>query len=262
MTLITHEMSVYASRDTNRRREEMTDRYSMREAREVLKTNEKSLKAWMRKEGIEPQIDLMDERKKYITRAQVEQLARRHGRTLPEEHEEGAPSALPSVEALAAHITMTQQVLERRIDQVDQTLHQVLALLQTREAALARATAPVQMTKSPQSASPPQMRPATTSTQTALAVRKKKKKTTRAKGQKLPQTYVPLRTFALAHQVSPKAMEFASKSGKIPVERGLWRYNNHLYVEALSPTGQQEFYKRFHERPNFQPCRACPHTQE
>ncbi len=120
MTLITHEMSVYASRDTNRRREEMTDRYSMREAREVLKTNEKSLKAWMRKEGIEPQIDLMDERKKYITRAQVEQLARRHGRTLPEEHEEGAPSALPSVEALAAHITMTQQVLERRIDQVGQ----------------------------------------------------------------------------------------------------------------------------------------------
>lgn len=238
----------------------MAERYSMREAREVLKTNEKSLKAWMRKEGIEPQIDLTDERKKYITRAQVEQLARRHGRTLPEEHEEGAPSAPPSIEALATAITMTQQVLERRLDQVDQTLHQVLTMLQTREVASARATAPVQMTKAPRSASPPQTRPATTSTQTAPTVRKKKKKTTKAKGQKLPQTYIPLRTFALAHQISLKATEFASKAGKIPVERGLWRYNNHLYVEALSPIGQQEFYKRFHERQVFQRCKDCPHA--
>lgn len=230
----------------------MTDRYSMREARELLQTNEKSLQVWLRKAEIEAQIDLLDERKKYITKTQLEQLARLHDRILPELQEKKAPSAPLSGEALAAHITMIQQALEHRLDLVDQALHQVLTLLQAQASASPGETPPGQEVAVPQPASREQ-------TRTVPTVRPKKKKTTRTKGQKLPQTYVPLRLFALAHQVSLKATEFASKAGKIAVERGQWRYNNHLYVEALSPTGQREFYQRFHAREGFIACEHCPH---
>ncbi len=162
-------------------------------------------------------------------------------------------------------ITMTQQALERRLDRVDQALQQMLILFQellSRQAQAsvsARETAPAQKVPVPQLASLQQTRPATAPTRTAQASRQQRKKTTKAKGQKLPHTYVPLRTFAQEHQVSPKAIEFASKAGKIPVERGQWRYNNRLYAEALSPQGQQEFYKRFRAREGFVACEHCPH---
>lgn len=102
----------------------MADHYSIREACDLLQTNEKSLRGWLRKAEIEPRIDLMDRRKKYITRAQLEQLARLRDRTLPEQKEGEAPPEPPSVEASAARITVTQQALEHQLDQVPSILQQ------------------------------------------------------------------------------------------------------------------------------------------
>ncbi len=234
----------------------MTNRYSIRECRELLLTNEKSLKAWLTKAGIEPQIDLMDERKKYLTRAQLEQLAKLHGRTLPEEEETSVTPS--SIEVLTAQITTFHQTLEHRIDQVEQAIQRVLDLLQAQTiASTSEKAIEQQATATPPASSQP-VRPATTIRTTPTS--SKRKKTTKGKEQKLPRDYVPLRIFAQEHQISLKATEFASKAQKIKVERGRWRYNTHLYVEALSLVGQQEFYQRFHMYKSFTKCEQCPHT--
>lgn len=71
----------------------MRERYTKAEACEVLGCDMKTLTRWMKLEHIEPQPDKYDLRGKYLTHAQVEQIAAAHHRELRDPGQQPAPSA-------------------------------------------------------------------------------------------------------------------------------------------------------------------------
>jgi hypothetical protein len=110
----------------------MPDTFSFKQSVELLGTNPKTFKEWLRKAEINPeQVDLIDPRKKYITKEQLRVLARLHGRTLPAWiDEETEPQPTMTVEAIAEQVTTFQQQITQRFDQVDRVWLQLLPLVQ------------------------------------------------------------------------------------------------------------------------------------
>lgn len=87
--------------------------------------------------------------------------------------------------------------------------------------------------------------------------RETKKATSRAKP--LPKTLASRSAFAALHHIPDSVVARACNSGKIAATSGKWLYKSRIIFQALSERGQQDFYQLFHTRPDFTPCKQCPH---
>ncbi len=85
-----------------------------------------------------------------------------------------------------------------------------------------------------------------------------KKVTSRAKH--LPKTLASRGAFAALHHIPDSVVARACNSGKIAATSGRWLYKSRIIFQALGERGQQDFYQMFHTRPDFTPCKQCPHA--
>lgn len=96
----------------------MTQEYSLSEAREKLKTDNKTLGRWMTLAGIEPRDDPSNQSRKLLSRQQLEHLAHLHGRILPPDTPAKPADPLSALEArLKRHID--QQIAALRSELMD-----------------------------------------------------------------------------------------------------------------------------------------------
>lgn len=85
----------------------------------------------------------------------------------------------------------------------------------------------------------------------------KKKATSRAK--RLPKTLASRSAFAALHHVPDSVVARACNSGKIAAAKGKWLYQSRVIYQALDARGRADFYHQFYTRPDFTPCKQCPH---
>lgn len=86
----------------------MPERYNFSACCRLLDTNPKTFKGWLEKAHIDSrkQVNAADPREKYLTREQVQMLAKEHGRILPSLDEDETEAAAPvmTIEALAKQL--------------------------------------------------------------------------------------------------------------------------------------------------------------
>ena len=85
----------------------------------------------------------------------------------------------------------------------------------------------------------------------------KKKATSRAK--RLPKTLASRSAFAALHHVPDSVVARACNSGKIAAAKGKWLYQSRVIYQALDARGRADFYRQLYTRPDFIPCKQCPH---
>lgn len=263
----------------------MSRRFNISDAAVILKTNTKTLKNWLKEDGIdiEKQRNRADSREKYLTEEQILAIAKEReiDVRLPDERKSESTAARiltgmderfaaldqqmsgrfdQLTEEIRARFVDLQRALEEQLTdffaQIDAHLAQALADLQTKQAQ------PVSPQQELPIASPP-VQAAKSSTRPSLSkapARKKSTKKTAGRLKRMPFTLTPLLEFTRLHQVPEKAVEHAVERGKLPITPGPWKHNNLLIKRALDPQGRQQFYVLFSQREGFRPCEHCPHT--
>jgi hypothetical protein len=89
------------------------DRYSLEEARQLLGISKSGLEKWLLRARLEPTRDKDDMRLRWLSRAQIEQLAAAHHRQFQElEH-------VPDMQALDSALSERLDAIERRLDAVE-----------------------------------------------------------------------------------------------------------------------------------------------
>jgi hypothetical protein len=88
----------------------MGKRYTLTDCYELLQVDPKTFRRWIDKAGIVPQVSKADDRVKYLTQEQLEELAELHERPLPE--------SLPRQEA-----SMTPGSYKLLVEQIDELNH-------------------------------------------------------------------------------------------------------------------------------------------
>lgn len=79
------------------------------------------------------------------------------------------------------------------------------------------------------------------------------------KAKNLPKTLASRSTFAALHHVPDSVVARACNSGKIVASNGKWLYKSRIIFQVLGDRGKYDFYQLFHTRPDFTPCKQCPH---
>ncbi len=164
---------------------------------------------------------------------------------------EGLPEWMTQIETRLKHLEHTQEQPDPRLAGLEAQHRQQIAEVEERyqrqidelEAQLARYR---------KGERPLSTTPATTT----------KKATSRAK--RLPKTLASRSAFAALHHIPDSVVARACNSGKIAATSGRWLYKSRVIFQTLGERGQQDFYQVFHARPDFTPCKQCPHeiTQE
>jgi hypothetical protein len=265
---------------------------SFKESYQVLETNPKTFTQWLIKAGIDAnaQVNLVDPRKKYLTKAQIMQLAEAHGRILPASfYEEEAEPPVLTVERLAEQqasfrdevtqqLNRIEQLLEgiaskeptvhpslenSRLEQIQQVLTQVVASLSTTNLHGQWNSTQKQEHYAPDPV--PALAAVTGATtgrgqRTAVSAtsRPSHKKSSRKK--RLPRGLILLRDFAGLHNIKVERASAAGKAGKIAIIQGKWLINSRWATEALDAQGQRDFFETFHEHASFQHCEECEHS--
>ncbi len=277
----------------------MPETYNFSACYRLLNTNPKTFKGWLEKAHIDSrkQVNAADPREKYLTREQVQMLAKEHGRILPslDEDEEAKDAPTMTIEALAeqlvANHTQTTTLLETNHAQMTaqieanhalllemtHSFRHILSLVQEQADHRQGFDQVEQRVEEPTVDAVPRMLPsleevpssAAPSTPTSAATKGKSKSTTsrssrkaRSKGKPLPRTLVPLRVFADQHHIAMKVAERASESKKITFVDGKWFYNSRLVAKALDDAGKRSFYTYFSHQEGFTHCEQCPHGVE
>jgi phage shock protein A len=79
------------------------------------------------------------------------------------------------------------------------------------------------------------------------------------KAKNLPKTLTSRSAFAALHHVPDSVVARACNSGKIVASNGKWLSKSRIIFQALGDRGKSDFYQIFHTRPDFVPCKQCPH---
>jgi myosin heavy subunit len=87
-----------------------------------------------------------------------------------------------------------------------------------------------------------------------------KKKKIPSRTTRLPKSLASRRTFAVLHHIPDSVVARACNSGKIAATNGRWLYQSRIIFQALGERGRHDFYQLFHARPDFTPCKQCPHA--
>ncbi|MHB8597178.1 MAG: hypothetical protein ACYDER_10235 [Ktedonobacteraceae bacterium] len=159
---------------------------------------------------------------------------------------EQLPASTSQIEARLARLEQTQEQADPRLTELEAQHRQQLAEAEARyqrqidelEAELARY----------------HQRGPTSSTTSVTA---KKKASPAAKN--FPKNLASRSAFAALHHIPDSVVARACNSGKIAVVSGKWLYKSRLIFQALGERGRQDFYHIFHTRPDFTPCKRCPH---
>lgn len=228
--------------------------YNLTKARKILQVDAKTFVRWLKKDEIEPQINPADPREKLLTTEQILQLGQGHGRTVhfpAAEQPKGAQAPL-TPDTLEKRLSALERVITRRLDQQEEHFRTLIGDLR-RDLTQSTSSPHVHVLAAPKPAQ-------SSSVPTRVSAKQRVKKAVSSK--RLPGTLIPLHVFRSLHGVSQKAAEYAVETGKLPVVRGKWLYQNRYTTAALDGQGRQQFYVLFHERESFQRCKACPHVEQ
>lgn len=247
--------------------------------------------------GDQDQVSRADSRMRYLTREQLERLAELHERTLPaddqyterderpdarsgayklltdrldavedslhagEQHVEHLAQWTPLFERLPPWMTDIEARLERlehpqellpdkqsnqRLTELEAQYRQQVAEVEARYQ-LQIAELQAQLAAVRRETDPSASR--STSAKTSA----------KSKPKHLPKTLASRSAFAALHHVPDSVVARACNSGKIVAISGRWLYKSRIIFQALGERGQQDFYRTFHTRPDFTPCKQCPH---
>jgi hypothetical protein len=247
----------------------MSRRFNYTECVELLDTNFKTFKNWLKEDGIEQQQNRADARAKYLTEEQLVAMARKREIALhlpdPERKPESASARV--LAGMDSRLSAFEQQISGRFDQVDAQLQalaeikrdltQLLAELQRVRAPAAPPAATPAPAPRASIASPANSTAPRTTTPPRLTRPARRKRQGKARKQ-LPATFIPLATYRQAHGISEKAAEFAREKKRLEVKQGKWVHEHRSIGLALDRQGQQQFHDLFAEHDGFQRSENCP----
>lgn len=263
--------------------------YLFKDCVELLDIDPKVFRELIKKElGLQKgeQVSRADRRARYLTREQLELLAARRGRTLPDDDALRKPEQVPftSYKLLLDRLERAEEVLhasEQMVSSVQEELTQVkerLTQVETQIEHLADAQerpdhrlaeleaqhrqqvaeleARYQRQIAELEAQLAHYRSGQRSLATPPATTKKKPQ---SRPKPLPKTLTSRSAFAALHNVPDSVVARACNSGKIAALSGRWLYKSRIIFRVLGERGQRDFYQLFHARPDFTQCKRCPH---
>lgn len=192
-------------------------------------------------------LDENDRRKKYLTLAQVQQLAQAHGLQLSRK---GIASNATELQPISEQVVLLEgrvQSLESQVKVLQNTLQKhgnslaVLAELQAKVSGLEVQIEGMKVQSVP--TQPKVSRPsAAPSGSSNVAL--------------LPEGLVGWRSFADRHGIAQSTVQKAITSGRLAVVEG---ERGATVKGALDGQGQAQFYQLYHANGSFQVCEQCPH---
>ena len=273
--------------------------YTFGQCAKLLDIDPKVFRRWVREDlGLqeEEQVSLADRRVRYLTQEQLERLAKLHEHTLSIGSEQAqqervtsgfyklledrlgavedalraceqtASSAQEGLAQVLERLTPTEQSAERmaqietRLEQLartqDQPDHRLVELEARHQQQVAELEAGYQRQIAELQAQLARYRTGERTPSTAPSTTTKK---TGPRSKHLPKTLASRSAFAALHHVPDPVVARACNSGKIAATSGKWLYKSRIIFQALGERGQQDFYQLFHTRPDFTPCKHCPH---
>ena len=245
----------------------------------------------------EDQVSRADGRVRYLTREQLERLAELHERTLPAADQHVGRDERPDTRAgayklLADRLDEAEHELHEgaqrieRLAELTPQLEQLPAWMAETEARLERLEHPQEAPISEQSTKrlaeleaqhrqqvselEAHYQQQIAELQAQLAAARKEahpsasglmpaKTLAKSKAKPLPKTLASRSAFAALHYVPDSVVARACNSGKIAATSGKWLYKSRIIFQALGERGKSDFYQLFHTRPDFIPCKQCPH---
>lgn len=205
----------------------------MQEACIALSIDHATLYRWLIRAQIEPKCDTVDKRKRVLTLAQVQELARLHNRVLHD-----IPSNAVMQSAMQDILQNALQNYNERIAELEKRIAELERLVQKQPALLRPAPATYE------TARPASLRP------TRLV----------HNGGQLPDGLVGFRQFAELHNMAQSTGQRAIESGRLEVVRGKWKVGRAWVEMALDQLGRRKFFDLFFENPGFKACPQCPHN--
>lgn len=199
----------------------MAERLTMAEFVAAMGVDGNTARAWLEKEGIIPEEDRRDARRKWITREQAELVANAHDivlQPLPDD----MPVTLQAARAMIAKLIKKIELLEHE----NQELSSRTTVLRPK---IARTSYTESRSRSQSSYSD------------------------------MPEGLVGWRRFAQQHSFPETTVQNAIKDGRLRIIEGTWTVGRAPVRGALDQAGQAQFYRMYHTFERFQACPDCPH---
>jgi predicted site-specific integrase-resolvase len=225
--------------------------YTFNECYAILGVDPKTFRRWLKKADINPdaQRSKLDERIRYLTQGQIDQLAADHERTLiPLEEAHTSTDSVPS----STYKRLLEELNERVEDLSTQTerhgriWQDLLAKIEhqaeriyTLEQQLAETKQTIATLQAPKRATKAKNAPDTADT--------------------LPEGLIAWRTFADLHRAPQTTAGRYIEQGMIHAVKGKWKIGGGYVKEALDAAGRRDFWVQFHSKDGFSPCNDCPH---
>jgi hypothetical protein len=231
--------------------------YTFNECYALLGVDPKTFRRWLKKADIDPdtQKSKIDERIRYLTQEQLDQLATDHERTLTPPEEQAPTESAPSgayklfverlkerVDSLSAQSEQHGHIWQDLYNSIDiqkEKLHQQAERITTLEQQLTQAQETIATLQAPRRATKAQ-----NPSETVNA---------------LPENLIAWRAFADLHRAPQTTVRRYMEQGFIHAVKGKWKVGNGYVQEALDAAGRHDFWVQFHSKDGFTSCDDCPH---
>jgi hypothetical protein len=222
----------------------MAKTYTFSECYELLNVDPKTFRRWLEKANIDPdqQVSKIDNRIKFLTEEQIQQLARDHERDL-----QSAPTRTVESISPAAYKLLAEQLAER-LDNAEHNMQLLQDDLKNAWLIIGSCQQSINNLEDQlhQALQRPQER-----------TRKARDAAESAEG--LPEGLITWRSFADLHHVSQTTTGSHIANGFIKVIRGKWKMGRVYVKEAFDAQGRRDFWVQFHGTSSFLACDDCPH---
>jgi predicted RNase H-like nuclease (RuvC/YqgF family) len=228
----------------------MAKTYTFSECYELLQADPKTFRRWLEKADINPddQVSKADNRIRFLTEEQLQQLAHDHGRSL-----QSAPTRTVESVSPAAYKLLAEQLAER-LDNAERDIQ----LLQDdlKNAWLITGTCQRSIINLEEQLQQVQ--------ETITRLQRPQERTRKVRdaaesAEGLPEGLITWRSFADLHHVSQTTTASHIANGFIKVIRGKWKMGRVYVKEALDTQGRRDFWVQFHSSSSFLTCDDCPH---
>lgn len=246
----------------------MTKTYTFSECYKLLNVDPKTFGRWLEKAGIDPkqQVSKVDNRIRFLTQAQVDQLATDHGRTLTAQNEQ-EEDATPGMYKLLAERLDT---LERKLEEAQEDMYTTRSDIFTSTAsrsetveleAQLRETRELLSTFTDRISTLEQQLSQAQETIAMLQAPRRATKTQKPSEtvDALPENLVAWRAFTNLHRAPQTTVKRYIEQGFIHAVKGKWKVDNGYVQEALDAAGRRDFWVQFHIKDGFTSCDDCPH---
>ena len=227
----------------------MTKTYTFSECYRLLDVDAKTFGRWLEKAGIDPkqQISKIDNRIRYLTQDQLEQLASDHGRILSQQQEQ------PSTESVAPG---TYKLLLERVENLSSQVERHGRIWQDLLAKLEHQAERIST-----------LEEQLTEAQQTITTLQAPKRTTKVRNPSedtlpedtLPEGFIPWRPFADLHHIGHTTVHRHIQQGIVHTIKGKWKIGNAYVKDLIGAQGQRDIWIYCHENENFLTCDNCPH---